>query len=381
MAIQINRAIPFFKINLIKWLKRTLLFGLLFLFTQCSDDQKTKNVFLITWDGYRWQELFSGADSLLIGNKKYVGNLEELKNEFWHDDTKMRRKKLTPFIWSEIEKMGQIYGNRTIGSAVSISNPHRFSYPGYSEILVGYVDERIDSNKKMNNPNKTVLEIINEQPQFNGRVAAFGSWDVFPYIINEERSGIPVNAGFENAVGEGLTEMERSLNTIQSQLPKIWNTVRYDAFTHHYAKEYIKKNKPNVVYIAYGETDDFAHDGDYEAYLKSAKQTDAFVKDLWEFVQSDEQYKDNTVFIITTDHGRGTDPIDNWRNHGSKYEGTDQTWMIAWGAGIKAKGEVSNSVPIVANQIASTIATILGINYESINEVGKPIDQILKVER
>ena len=233
----------------------------------------------------------------------------------------------------------------------------------------------------MNNPNKTVLEIINEQPQFNGRVAAFGSWDVFPYIINEERSGIPVNAGFENAVGEGLTEMERSLNAIQSRLTKIWNTVRYDAFTHHYAKEYIKKNKPNVVYIAYGETDDFAHDGDYEAYLKSAKQTDAFVKDLWEFVQSEKQYKDNTVFIITTDHGRGTDPIDNWRNHGSKYEGTDQTWMIAWGAGIKAKGEVSNSVPIVANQIASTIATILGINYESINEVGKPIDQILKVER
>ena len=360
-------------------MRKILLFSLLLLFVFCSDGQKeTRNVFIITWDGYRWQELFSGADSLLIRNKEYVAHIEDVSNEFWHDEYKDRRMKLTPFIWGEIEKIGQIYGNKTIGSAVTISNPHRFSYPGYSEILVGYVDERIDSNKKMNNPNKTVLEFINEQARFKGKVAAFGSWDVFPYIINKKRSGIPVNAGFENAVGNNLTEMEQSLNTIQGQLPKIWNTVRYDAFTHHYAMEYIKKNKPNLVYIAYGETDDFAHDGDYEAYLKSAKQTDAFVKDLWDFVQSDEQYKNNTVFMITTDHGRGTDPIDYWRHHGSKYDGTDQTWLIAFGAGIKAKGEVMNSAPIFANQIASTVATIFGLEYKGIEEHGKPINQIIE---
>lgn len=359
-------------------MKRTILFCLFLLFIQCAENQKPKNVFLITLDGYRWQELFYGADSLLIENEKYVSNSEKLKDEFWQDDYRDRRNKLTPFIWDEIVKIGQVYGNRNIGSFVNITNPHRFSYPGYSEILVGFVDERIDSNNKVNNPNKTILEIIHEQPQFKGKVAAFGSWDVFPYIVNEKRSGIPVNAGFENAVDKNLTEMEESLNIIQGQLPKIWDTVRYDAFTHHYAKEFIKKNKPHVVYIAYGETDDFAHNGDYDAYLKSAKQTDAFLKDLWNYVQSDRHYKDNTVFIITTDHGRGTDPIDFWRHHGSKYDGTDQTWLIAWGAGISARGEVSRSDPIYANQIASTIATIMDVNYETDKKAGKPIDQILK---
>ena len=172
--------------------------------------------------------------------------------------------------------------------------------------------------------------------------------------------------------------MEQSLNIIQGQLPRIWPTVRYDALTHHYAKEYIKRNKPRLVYIAYGETDDFAHDGDYEAYLKSAKQTDAFVKDLWEYVQSNDYYRDNTTFLITSDHGRGTDPIETWKSHGSKYANTDQTWMIAFGAGIKAKGEVSNSIPIYANQVASTVAQILGINYESSMEVGTAIQQILQ---
>ena len=33
---------------------------------------KDKKVFLITLDGLRWQELFSGADSILIQNKSYV---------------------------------------------------------------------------------------------------------------------------------------------------------------------------------------------------------------------------------------------------------------------------------------------------------------------
>jgi len=350
----------------------------LLLFTQYSVSQSNpRRVFLITWDGYRWQELFSGADSLLIGNEEYVKHIEDLKEQFWDRDYKKRRQELTPFVWNEVVQMGQIYGNRVLGSDVNITNPYRVSYPGYSEILVGRVDSTIDDNDKIDNPNKTMLEFVNDLPAFKGKVAAFCSWDVFPYIINEKRSGVPVNAGFENATGGKLTEVEQTLNAIQSELPRIWNSVRYDAFTHHFAKEYIKKNKPDLIYISYGETDDFGHDGNYEAYLKSARQTDAFMKDLWDYVQSEPYYKDKTTFIVTSDHGRGTDPIDNWRSHGSKYENTDQTWLMVFGAGIKAKGEVSNSVPIHATQIASTIAELLGVRYASKKEVGAPIQQIL----
>ena len=85
------------------------------------------------------------------------------------------------------------------------------------------------------------MEIINEQPQYKGKVAAFGSWDVFPFIINEERSGIPVNAGFEAAKGMNLTEKEKFLNKLQDQTPSPWSTVRLDVFTHNFALEYMKK--------------------------------------------------------------------------------------------------------------------------------------------
>ena len=84
--------------------------------------------------------------------------------------------------------------DRPSGARAAILNGKKFSYPGYSELLVGFHDPRIDSNAKRPNPNSTVLEFVNRQPAMRGRVAAFGSWDVFPYIVNEERSGILVNA-------------------------------------------------------------------------------------------------------------------------------------------------------------------------------------------
>jgi len=335
-----------------------------------------QNVFVITWDGYRWQELFTGADPKLIANADYVDHIEQTRLEFWDDDDNARRKKLTPFIWSEVERNGQIYGNRTKGSRVAVSNPYVFSYPGYSEILVGYVDKGVDSNDRINNPNKTVLEFVNNQPGYQGKVVAFSSWDRFPWIINERRSGVPVNSGFENASGDNLSAVEKTLNITQHQLPKIWESVRYDTFTHQFAKEYIKKNKPRLVYISYGETDDFAHMGKYEYYLKSSRRSDELLKDLWEFTQSDEHYKNNTTFIITTDHGRGSAALDSWMHHGADQPGSEYTWLIAFGAGVKARGEVSNGQPIYAKQIASTVAEILGLNYQSSQPVGAPILQI-----
>ena len=57
-----------------KRIKRLILMGFLSMISfgfsqQIKGDQK---VFLITLDGLRWQELFSGADSLLVRNEKYV---------------------------------------------------------------------------------------------------------------------------------------------------------------------------------------------------------------------------------------------------------------------------------------------------------------------
>ena len=363
-----------------------ILFLLLFCWVNLLPAQnKTENVFLITLDGFRWQELYEGVTDSLMNDLLYVRDTATLQKKFDAPTAEARREKLMPFFWKHIVKNGQLYGNRLHGNKVNCTNKFWFSYPGYHEILSGFADDDITSNDKIPNKNKTVLEWINEQPGYEGRVAAFCSWDVFPYIINEERSGIPVNAGFDLAKADNLNEKEKFLNELQPTIPSPWSSVRLDAFTHNYAVEYIKKNHPKLVYIAYGETDDFAHDGRYDHYLNSAHQTDQWIKALWELAQSDPVYKNKTTFIITTDHGRGTNPKRSWKDHGRSTSygnikgtiGSDQIWIAAMGPDTPALGEVKKDQQLYQNQVAKTCAALLGLDYNNTRTVGKAIKEII----
>ncbi|MDF9797153.1 membrane-anchored protein YejM (alkaline phosphatase superfamily) [Catalinimonas alkaloidigena] len=338
----------------------------------------TENIILITLDGLRWQEVFRGADPLLIAHADYVSDSSELKTLFWKNAINERREALMPFFTKVIEKEGQLYGNRDANSKANLTNTYWFSYPGYNEILSGFGDQRIDSNDKKPNRNQTVLEYINQKERYKDKVAAFGSWDVFPYIINEARSGIPVNAGYENVEGNNLTELEKILNKLQPQLPGHWSTVRFDAFTHHYAMEYLQRAQPRVLYMAYGETDDFAHDGKYDEYLKAAHRTDMFIRQLWDFIQSTEQYKDKTTLIITTDHGRGTVPLDSWKSHGDDVKGSDEVWIAIMGPDTPVLSKEEIAGQYYTNQIAPTLAEFLKVNYQPAQKSGSPLSKAFK---
>jgi len=339
---------------------------------------KTENVIIITFDGLRWEELFGGAVDSLMLDKAFAGDTLELKTRFGAPDPQERRLQLMPWFWQTLNRQGQLYGNRLLGNKVNVSNPHWFSYPGYNEILTGFADPAINSNDKIDNPHTTVLEWLNQKPAYKGKVAFFGSWDVFPFIINEKRSGIPVNAGFEKAEGSKLSSREIFLNELQEQIPSPWSSVRLDAFTHHFALEYMKRKHPKVVHIAYGETDDFAHDGHYDQYLKSAHQTDAMIGQLWQYVQSDPFYAGKTTFIITTDHGRGNTPKAAWKSHGDEYKGSDAIWFAVIGPDTPALGEMKTNGQWWQNQLAKTAAAFLGMDYTNKQEVGKVVSEVFK---
>ena len=330
--------------------------------------EPVKNVFLITLDGMRWQELFGGAVDSMMQNEDLTPDKEDVWEKFYAGSREEARKKLMPWFWSTLERQGLIYGNRWKGSKANCSNDQWFSYPGYNEILTGAADPAINSNAKKYNKNVTVLEWLNNKPGFAGKVAAFCSWDVFPYIINDQRSGIPVNAGFGKAKDQYLTYTEQLLNTLQDEIPSPWSSVRLDAFTHHFMMEYVKKHHPRVVYIAYGETDDFAHNGRYDHYLRSAHQTDQWIGAIWDFIQSDPFYKDNTSIIITTDHGRGHSPMTKWKGHGEDYPDSDEIWIAAIGPNVSGKGEISNGNQLYQNQVAGTLAKLLGLEYNGTPE-------------
>ncbi|MBY5950981.1 sulfatase-like hydrolase/transferase [Algoriphagus marincola] len=338
---------------------------------------QTENIILITFDGLRWQELFKGADSLMVDDTGLIDTPGSLLADYWHSDPKKRREMLFPFFWGTIATEGQLYGNRHFGNKVDNSNKMWFSYPGYNEVLSGFADDdRINSNSKINNPNVTFLEYLNQMPEYNGKVMAFGSWDVFPYIIHEERSGVPVNAGFDLAEGDDLTDVERTVNRIQQEIRGPWGGVRLDPFTHHFAMEGLKKHRPKVMYISYGETDDWAHGGKYDQYIWSAHQTDAYIKEIWDWVQSDPEYKDKTTLIITTDHGRGITKT-SWKSHGASVPEGGEIWMMAIGPDTPASGEMKIEGQWHSAQVARTIFKLLGMEYPD-PKAGEVIEDMVR---
>jgi hypothetical protein len=360
-------------------LKSILIFLLLLTLgkVQAQQKNKTENIVLITLDGFRWQEVFTGADSSFMKQQVHLKD-SKLKEKYWHEDLTERRKALLPFMWSTIATQGQLYGNRTLGNHVNVTNNQLFSYPGYNEILTGSADnERIHSNDKIYNPNTNVLEFVNKQSGYKGKVAAFSSWDVFPYIINDKRSGVYVSTNVAPVKGNNLSESERMMNKLILNLPNPLGDVRLDAFTFYYAMEYMKKNKPKVMYFAFDETDDFAHQGEYGAYLNSANYTDKFFSELWVYLQSEPQYKNKTTIIITSDHGRG-DNAEDWKHHGQKIAVADQLWFAFLGPDTPALGEVKTSGQLYQNQIASTLASLLGMDFKTDKKVGDVIQSVTK---
>ncbi|HWB26532.1 MAG TPA: alkaline phosphatase family protein [Chitinophagaceae bacterium] len=335
---------------------------------------KTQNLVIVTLDGMRWQEVFGGVDSALIANKKFTRDSQQVIKDFWSDDITERRKKLFPFLWGSIAQHGQLYGDRWDSSFVNNANPYWFSYPGYNEIFTGYPDTAINSNDKNLNPNENVLEFINKQPGYTGKVAAFSTWDCFPYILNKWRSGIYVNSDVDtlhfNAPALQL------INDMQFLSPRPID-VRPDLITYFAGREYLKAYKPKVLYIAFDETDDFAHGGMYDQYLKSAHSEDAMIADLWNILQSMPGYKNNTTLLVTCDHGRGDKIKEQWTSHGSKIEGSNQIWIAVMGPGIKALGEVKNNPQLYQRQLAATIAALLGFEFKPPHPVAPPIQSIL----
>jgi bisphosphoglycerate-independent phosphoglycerate mutase (AlkP superfamily) len=132
--------------------------------------------------------------------------------------------------------------------------------------------------------------------------------------------------------------------------------------TYLTAREYIEHNHPKVVLIGFGETDEFAHQGRYDLYLQQATNVDRMISELWYFVQTSPFYRNKTTFLITTDHGRGKNPL-AWYKHGILTRGSGQTWYAVIGPGIMPEGEMKYAQQAWQKQMASTIAQLLGEDF------------------
>lgn len=344
-----------------------------------AQKSKTENVFLIISDGLRWQEVFRGAEEDLLNKTNGgVANVDATRKQFWRETAEERRKVLMPFFWTQIAVHGQLFGNTNKGSIAKVTNGKKFSYPGYNEVLTGASDARINSNDKVPNPNVTVFEWLNEQPRFKNRVAAFGNWDVFAYIFNDGRSKLPIWPVWEKKfAGNEIKTAPLLENLFHDTTEAMGPDITFDSFLFQGAVDYVKARKPRVMFVGFGETDEWAHSGRYDLCLSAAHYVDEYIAQLWNTVQSMSQYRNKTTFIITCDHGRGGG-TENWKHHGVSIPGAEYVWLAVLGPDTTALGERTSCEPITHNQVAATMAAFLGQDYRSAYlKVGAPIRDVL----
>ncbi len=138
---------------------------------------------------------------------------------------------------------------------------------------------------------------------------------------------------------------------------------------------YIQKNHPSFAYISLGtgiggigtigglsgvecepnQIDACAGDL-LNTYYESIILMDAIIFDLWDRIQQEKVYKDKTVFLVLSSHGRHTN---DFHSFGDKCQGCRQLFMLAIGPGIK-KGFVSKKKRTLID-ICRTVGTIFDI--------------------
>lgn len=326
--------------------------------------RKTENIVVVTLDGFRWQELFQGADSSLMdANSGGVRDVAGLKEKYLRDSPTVARETLLPFFWGTVAQRGQVLGNPEKESIVRVTNGLYFSYPGYSELFCGVADPRIDSNAKTPNPNLSVLEFLNTQPGFEQRVEIVCTWGVFPSIFRTAQNGLRIHSGWQPLQESDLTPAEQAWNRTLERLPRYWPDNAFDVVAMEATTSALKRRQPRVLYLSLGETDEWAHARRYDLYLDAAHQSDRYLSELWEFVQSHPQYRDKTTLLITTDHGRGSSRAD-WINHGKSTPEAESIWVAVLGPDTPPLGERA-AITCTQSQIAATIAASLGADFRT----------------
>jgi len=326
---------------------------------------KTRAVVLIVLDGLRWQEVFDGAEHDLMNAKiGGVQDADQLRKDFWRDTPEQGRRMLMPFLWNVVAKQGQIYGNQHKGSVAQVTNGFKFSYPGYNEMSTGYPNPAINSNEFGPNPNATVFEWLNDKPEFHSQVAVFGTWNTYNDIFRAKRSGLFVRAGWDLSWAASLTPQEQRLKTLYETTTRVEDDDAFDSFSHADLLDYLQTHSPRALFVGYGGTDDWAHEGKYDLVLQAAHQDDQRIAELWNTMQAKPEYHDQLTFIITCDHGRGSG-LKLWRDHDKNIDGAENIWIAVLGPDTPATGEMRNVSRTTQSQIAATIAALLGQDYRA----------------
>jgi hypothetical protein len=254
-------------------------------------------VVLVVVDGARWQEIFEGVDPKL-GAAAGVP-FEDAKT-------------LLPNLHRYFGQEGILVGDAHRGDRILASGPNYVSLPGYSEILRGLPSSSCFDNDCPQTVTPTLLDELADEPGARReQVALISSWERIPLVAAARPERMMVSAGRDPVADRGLGPWPGG------------GGYRPDAVTAPVAMRYLETERPRFLFIGLGDTDEFAHHGDYRGYVSALRFADAVLGRLAAVLDRFAAEGRRTALFATADHGRAA----NFRDHGGFAPESANVWL------------------------------------------------------
>jgi hypothetical protein len=313
------------------------------------------NVIFITIDGVRSQEAFFGVQ------KPRRADLQ-------------RGTELLP----ELKKA--VSAREALSfSTVWIGNEAAISLPGYRSIFSGEFESICKNNKCPQTNHLTIYDDLIQQGFRRRELASISTWPKIAQATEAFPGQIFQNAGNETYRDPTATPKEaRYLRTLNEDIRRRsppWKGSKWDDQTFSAALYHLKKFKPRLMNISFGDADEFAHRQKYGQYIGAISALDLRLVKLRETLDSLGEYGRSTSIVITTDHGRGQGIF--WSQHIHFLKTSDHAWAFVIPS--KSLLETHDVIPARGRRlthldIRPTLETLLGVPVKvSLKNTGKSL--------
>lgn len=324
------------------------------------------SVVLVTLDGVRVEELFDGlqeAAALRDAEDPY-SEIEAVRQRYGRETQQERRLALWPNLWGRLAPQGVLLGNRALGNHLRVENQVAASSPGYVELMTGRARAEVVDNTLRRYPYTTVLEHARQVLDLPfHQVALIGAWDGFNMAAASQDGAFLMVGARDRIPAPWSTPELDVVADLRAEVLGLWEGGTEQVLTWHLGIEFLKLHHPRLLWLALGNTDDWAHAGRYDRFLDCIHQQDAILGELWDLLQSLPEYRGRTTLVVTTDHGRGRGAVD-WQEHDIGIEGSSDIWALVLGPGVPALGEATSEADLLQGQVSATMLQALGLDWQ-----------------
>ncbi len=323
-------------------------------------------VVVVTLDGARFQEVFGGVDPEL-SRERGVPN----------SDVKGAAE-LMPNLHRLMSDQGAALGAPGHGASISASGPDFVSLPGYSEIFTGRAASGCLDNACQGTSVKSIVDVLAEQPGRAWKSAVVTSWaDIARVASRSERVAVSAgrHAGGTRAAFQRGDAVGAALRRAEAESP--WpgsGDFRRDRFTAELALAYLRAERPDFLFVGLGETDEFAHQGNYSGYLEALREADRYIGELALELEQRGKRGARTALFVTADHGRAA----TFKDHGQPYPESARVWLVASGRAIPARGLVASPAARHLADVAPTLRVLFGLPADRGESAGLPLLELLE---